>query len=432
MNDPGIVRAVSLLGPLAAAAGLWLWRRPDRREAAAALLATLWTLPPLLLVHGVAARAGWWSLHAEGGLLLGFPLDLYLGWAVLWGAVPLLAFPRVHLVLVAAIFLLLDVTLMPYADPVVHLGPRWIAGDVAAIGLCLVPAQLLGRWTREDRRLSARAFLQVICFAGLTLGVLPTIILEQTGEGAFSLPVRPSWGSGLYLQMIALPAIVGLSAVQEFVTRGGGTPVPYDPPRLLVRSGPYAYVSNPMQLSLACVFAGCGLFLENPWIAIAGAMVLVYSSGLAAWDENRDLERRFGDAWTAYRRAVRRWIPRWRPWIALPARLYVAEGCGPCASVRQWIGRRRPIGLEVVAAEDHPSRDLSRITYEPGDGSREEEGVAALARAFEHLHLGWAFLGATVRLPVVRPLVQLLIDAVGGGPRLVKRRGTTESPTPVR
>ena len=43
--------------------------------------------------------------------------------------------------------------------------------------------------------------------------------------------------------------MLGLSAVQEFVTRGRGTPIPFDPPRHIVTTGVYAYVANPMQLS---------------------------------------------------------------------------------------------------------------------------------------------------------------------------------------
>jgi hypothetical protein len=79
-------------------------------------------------------------------------------------------------------------------------------------------------------------------------------------------------------------------------------------------------------------------------------------------------------------------------------------------------------GLVLVAAEDHPTRDLERMTYEPGDGSAVDEGVAAFARAVEHIHFGWAFLGAAMRLTVVRSALQLLADATGLGPQLIPRR----------
>jgi hypothetical protein len=44
-------------------------------------------------------------------------------------------------------------------------------------------------------------------------------------------------------------------------------------------------------------------------------------------------------------------------------------------------------------------------------------------RGLEHINFGWAFLGACLRLPLVRPLAQILIDAAGFGPQVIERRG---------
>jgi hypothetical protein len=71
----------------------------------------------------------------------------------------------------------------------------------------------------------------------------------------------------------------------------------------------------------------------------------------------------------------------------------------------------------IRPAERHPSRALTRIAYEPVDGTRTSTGVEAIARALEHVHLGWASVGGLLRLPAVRPIAQLLVDASGGGPR---------------
>ena len=40
-----------------------------------------------------AQRFGWWQFDAQGGLLLGVPVDFLLAWVWLWSVVPLLAFP---------------------------------------------------------------------------------------------------------------------------------------------------------------------------------------------------------------------------------------------------------------------------------------------------------------------------------------------------
>lgn len=74
-----------------------------------------------------------------------------------------------------------------------------------------------------------------------------------------------------------------------------------------------------------------------------------------------------------------------------------------------------------MPTELHPTRDLDRITYDPGDGTADEDGVAALARSLEHINIGLALLGWVVRLPLVRPVLQLIVDASGGAPRTVRR-----------
>lgn len=419
-----LVRAASLYLALAAAILLWAWRRPPARAAAAAAVACCWNVPVLLALNVLAARQGWWQFDARGGLLLGVPVDLYLAWICLWGAIPFLAFPTAPMWRVIALALAIDLVAMPAAAPVVRLGPAWLAGEAIGLTLGLLPAQLLARWTLQDRHLERRACLQAVAFSGLLVFVLPAVAIDGS-RTKWANPARyPMWAISLLVQVLAVPAVIGLTAVQEFVTRGGGTPVPFDPPRRLVTTGVYAYVGNPMQLSAVGLLILLGIVLWNPWVAAAGVMAHLYSAGLAGWDEDEDLKRRFGDGWTDYRRSVRRWLPRPRPWQRPdhgPARLYVSATCDMCREVARWFDARHASSLVIVPAESHPSGALARITYQPADGSASASGIAAVARALEHVHLGWAFVGFFLRLPTVSPLVQLLADASGAGPRLIPK-----------
>jgi hypothetical protein len=207
-----------------------------------------------------------------------------------------------------------------------------------------------------------------------------------------------------------------------------------------------------MQTAMTLVFLGWGALLGSGWVIGAAAMAIVYSAGIAAWDEGRDLHTRFGDRWTLYRRHVRPWWPRWRPFVmaekgslsptpspkgegliyfglsaalnalySSPARLYVAASCGQCSTIGRWLQAREPIGLTFVPAEEHPSRDLWRVTYDPADGTPDEEGVAAIGRALEHINFAWAFAGMAMRLPLVCAVLQMIIDASGGGPQRIRR-----------
>jgi hypothetical protein len=180
-----------------------------------------------------------------------------------------------------------------------------------------------------------------------------------------------------------------------------------------------------MQVAMTLVFLGWGLLLGSGWVIAAAAMAIVYSAGIAAWDEGCDLRSRFGEPWIAYRRHVRPWWPRWRPFVpprVVGAQLYVAATCGQCSTIGRWLQSREPIGLTFVAAEEHPTRDLWRITYDPGDGSPDEEGVAAIGRALEHINFAWTFAGMAMRLPLVGYVLQAIVDASGGGPQRIRRR----------
>ncbi|MEE8302431.1 MAG: isoprenylcysteine carboxylmethyltransferase family protein, partial [Candidatus Tectomicrobia bacterium] len=127
--SPMLIRALMLFMPLILTVDVWLWRRPQKREALAALLAFLWNLPVLLALHLAAQHLHWWTFHADGGTLYGLPVDLYIGWALLWGPLPALACRRIPLPVVAGFLLAVDVFTMPLAEPLLVLAPSWWIGE---------------------------------------------------------------------------------------------------------------------------------------------------------------------------------------------------------------------------------------------------------------------------------------------------------------
>lgn len=415
MAEPAVIRALAFYGPVAVVIAVATVTRPDRRRAGAALLAGLWNLTALLAVNVVAVQAGWWAFGTTGGELAGVPVDLVLGWALLWGVLPALLPVRVPAFAVVAGLLWADLILMPLGRPVIVLAEDWLAGEALAMAAALVPGLVLARLTIGDRRLAVRVAMQFVLFGALAGGVATAAVLAATGRTASRLDVGHPLVQ-LALQAIVVLALPGLAAVRELARRGGGTPFPYDPPARLVTTGPYAYVANPMQLSMTLALVAWGALLGS-WgivgLAVTGA---AFAAGIAGWHESLELEERHGEEWHAYRRRMAVWRPRWRPWAgpAGPAALYVAPGCDPCQGVGRWVSRRRPVGLDIRPATEAP-RPLTRLGYFGPDG-HEEAGVAAFARALEHLHLGWAMLAWVLLLPGVGWFVQLMVDAVGGGP----------------
>jgi protein-S-isoprenylcysteine O-methyltransferase Ste14 len=157
----------------------------------------------------------------------------------------------------------------------------------------------------------------------LSVAVLPFTI-------AVVIPVWLARRNGVALSVAAgvLPLLaqlagalvlgVGLAlfaaSLRRFATEGEGTLAPWDPPRRLVLRGPYRYVRNPMISGVIFVLFGEALILLSrphlTWALIFLASNLVY---IPLFEEPQ-LERRFGAPYEEYRRHVRRFVPRLRPW----------------------------------------------------------------------------------------------------------------------
>jgi hypothetical protein len=215
--------------------------------------------------------------------------------------------------------------------------------------------------------------------------------------------------------MPALAYFVGLGwiAVHEIITRGrGGTPVPWDPPRRLMATGPYSFVANPMHVSLFLLFAGLALWLRSPWVVLLAVWTFFHGHLFVIWDGPEELSDRHGaeevQRWKAH---VRPWLLRWRPWLAEPSTVRIS-GRGLLPRLARGLVARGVTSLEV---EDGGTQEPGRVVYRFPDSGFELEGVLALTRITDHLSLPWAWTGWLVRLPLARPVLELLFEPRGKG-----------------
>ncbi|WP_338144194.1 isoprenylcysteine carboxylmethyltransferase family protein [Nocardioides turkmenicus] len=269
---------------------------------------------------------------------------------------------------------------------------------------------VLARWTLLDRHVVVRGWAQALVAGSLIVGGPLAVLAPE--------PRWPDLVTSAGVQIAVVCALPSVAAMRELAIVGRGTPLPYDPPDRLVTSGPYAYVRNPMQISMVLVFVALAVTFGDPRLLVPAVAAFAYSAGLAAWHEGAQLREAFGDRWVAYRSTVPSWVPRWRPAVpdgaAGRATLWVAADCGICSEVGRWFLRHDLHGLEIRPAAEHPEV-LYRVTYESA-GVR-ASGVAAVARALNHIDLRWAMAGWALGMPGVRHLVQLCTDAFGAGPR---------------
>jgi protein-S-isoprenylcysteine O-methyltransferase Ste14 len=148
--------------------------------------------------------------------------------------------------------------------------------------------------------------------------VIPLWIARGSGiafEIARSTVALATQLAGLVSLAVGL-ALFGAS-LRNFAVRGRGTLAPWDPPKTLVVDGPYRYVRNPMIAGVVFIVFGEALILRSwphaRWAIFFLAVNAVYIPLL----EEPLLERRFGNAYREYRRHVRRFLPRTRPWSPL-------------------------------------------------------------------------------------------------------------------
>jgi len=95
---------------------------------------------------------------------------------------------------------------------------------------------------------------------------------------------------------------------------GLGTPAPVAPPARLVVSGQYRYVRNPMYVAVVTIVIGEALVLGRAVLLAYAALLWLFFTLFVVLYEEPALAEKFGASYVAYRKNVRRWWPRRRPW----------------------------------------------------------------------------------------------------------------------
>ncbi len=402
-------RTAFLLGPVLAAGSLIAWIKPTPREATAAMVAFLWQLPALLFVHLVAGAFGWWRFAPAANELCGLPVDVYLGWAIWWGPVLVLLNRWLPIWGLVAISVGVDWVSMSMLQPLVTLGPSWIVGDIAATVLCLWCGLFVGKLTREDRQPKRRAMFHVLGWGGYMLLVIPVCVLSYENKplsALYNLPV----GAGQWILAAAILVLlfIGIAATAEFARAGDGTPVPFDPPKRVVVTGPYAFSANPMQIISAAVMLFLALYAGSWGLGFVAAMFALFDSVYATWYNRAHIAQAMPDAWRDYRGVVDEWQMRWRPYVPHPAEVVISPN-GPARWVwdRAWPGMSSHLaGTIAVLTAERPH--FRRLVYRCRAAGIEDYGVAAAGRILEHGPAPLAMLGWLLRFPYLGGALQRL------------------------
>lgn len=102
--------------------------------------------------------------------------------------------------------------------------------------------------------------------------------------------------------------LIGWS-VQHFL-RVKGTPVPFNPPPVLVTAGPYTYTRNPMLTGVFFLLFGFGVYFGSVSLLILFTPLFIVVN---FWElksiEEPELEKRLGEKYIAYRKRTPMFFP---------------------------------------------------------------------------------------------------------------------------
>jgi protein-S-isoprenylcysteine O-methyltransferase Ste14 len=146
-----------------------------------------------------------------------------------------------------------------------------------------------------------------ILVPGAAVILIPYLLYSGSG---MHWPARIGFLHGLSILggLTGLGMIVWVSIV--FVIRGGGTPIPLDPPSRFVASGLFRYVRNPMYVGATLVLACEAVFFLSPILAFYTFVLWFALHIFLVVIEEPQLERRFGESYRIYLNTTPRWIPR--------------------------------------------------------------------------------------------------------------------------
>jgi protein-S-isoprenylcysteine O-methyltransferase Ste14/pimeloyl-ACP methyl ester carboxylesterase len=282
-----------------------------------------------------------------------------------------------------------------------------------------------------------RALLAFVALPGLVAFVAP-LLLEW-----------PAVRAGRFTLFALAPLVAGIAlllwCVRDFLVTGKGTLAPWDPPRLLVSSGPYRLSRNPMYVAVGLILFGWAAAFRSWGLVVYALIVIVAFHVRVVFGEEPWLERTHGRAWKDYAGRVPRWLfPTRRAvlfsWLGFFVAVLLAglsyEAYAEAVSAREFPppGRMVDIGGRRLHAVCIGSGDPLVVFESSGWGNstssalaRERVATRTTVCSYDRRGLGWSdpAPGATTaalasdlgvlqdRAPLTRPAV-IVAASIGG------------------
>ncbi len=163
--------------------------------------------------------------------------------------------------------------------------------------------------TRKTRTLLTP--IGILIFGVFTaLFVLSAVVVDRF----LNLPsLLPEWARlPVSIPFLAVGVAVTAWSVFHFL-KVKGTPVPFNPPPRLVKTGPYRFARNPMLTGVFLFLFGLGFGIDSVSLVLVFTPLYVLVN---VWElkqiEEPELVKRLGDEYVEYRRQTPMFVPGWK------------------------------------------------------------------------------------------------------------------------
>lgn len=148
----------------------------------------------------------------------------------------------------------------------------------------------------------------VLLVPGFLLGIVPVYVIPRIPgfalpSGGWNWVAIPFWLAG---------AAVVIWCAADFVRKGKGTPVPIDPPKVLVVTGLYRLVRNPMYVGALLIQVGNIIWFGTLAQVVYWFFLFIGFTLFIRANEEPHLKKAFGASYADYCKSVPRWIPKFR------------------------------------------------------------------------------------------------------------------------
>lgn len=155
------------------------------------------------------------------------------------------------------------------------------------------------------------SFLFFLAAPAVVAGVIPFVLVGWSMEPPLlRLPGERLAG----ILAVGAGLVSLLDCFARFALEGRGTPGPVEQTEVLVASGLYRFVRNPMYVCVLTLVSGQALIFGEAWLFLYAASLFVAFHLFVLLYEEPTLRQRFAGPYETYCLHVRRWWPRLRPW----------------------------------------------------------------------------------------------------------------------